>query len=392
MRERQKKKILGALALICAQILLTLVVLAVFDLFHHVLPARRQQREGMIKPIGAVVTATPDATPAMAAPETSVPETPAALELSAAPTPTVIPASTASSAEGTELRAEAGPNPADPPAEPELPPAPEETDTLRPRTLRERFAEHFSEEIIVTENSYTSPNISITIEKVEKPPEFPDMVYFFADIYLADINCFQAAFPASSTFAEARYIARDNHAILAVNGDCMVSLQQGLAIRNGMIYQQSPGVSDYCALYRDGTMETFRPDEYTQEEILAREPVQVWQFGPELLDDEGNPLEQFNISRTLQAVNPRTALGYYEPGHYCFVVVDGRRPEYSEGATMEALARLMKTLGCTAAFNLDGGASSAMVFNDSLVNLPSGFREINDMLIIREPEETNEIS
>ena len=415
MRKRQKKKILEILALACAQILLTIIVLAGFDLFHHVLPERKQQRDGMIKPIGAVITtaptaapeaptaapeaptAAPEAAPAMAAPETAVPERPASpapiATPAAAPTPATIPATTASAAGETSLRAAAGPDSADPPAEPELPAAPKETDMPRPRTLRERFAEHFSEEIIVTESSYTSPNISVTIEKVERPPEFPDIVYFFADIYLADINCFQAAFPVSGTFAEARYIARDNHAILAVNGDCMVSLQQGLAVRNGMIYHQMPGVSDYCALYRDGTMETFGPDEYMEEEILAREPVHVWQFGPELLDDEGNPLDEFNISRSLLPAHPRTALGYYEPGHYCFVVVDGRSRGYSEGATMEELARLMKTLGCTAAFNLDGGASSAMVFNNSLVNQPSGVREINDMLIIREPEaETSEIS
>ena len=100
----------------------------------------------------------------------------------------------------------------------------------------------------------------------------------------------------------------------------------------------------------------------------------------------GVPLEEFNISRSLLKVNPRTALGYYEPGHYCFVVVDGRQPGYSQGASMETLARLMSSLGCAAAFNLDGGASSAMVFQDKLVNRPSGHREINDMLIIREPE------
>ncbi len=40
-------------------------------------------------------------------------------------------------------------------------------------------------------------------------------------------------------------------------------------------------------------------------------------------------MTEFNS--TLGKANPRTAVGNYEPGHYCFLVVDGRQPGYSDG-------------------------------------------------------------
>lgn len=359
MKSKSSKRAGRTLSLVLIQILLTVAVLACFDLFHHVLPERKQQREGMIQPIGTV------AGTAFAA----EPEATAVAETAAEPEPT------AAAEEMLVQTAESAPAV-----------APELTAEPAPPTLRERFADRFTAETIVTDSAYTSANLAVSVEKVERPAAFPDMTYFVADIYVADVDCFRAAFPLNGTYAEAKYIARGNEAVLAVNGDCMIAIQQGLVVRNGMIYQSSPGISDYCILYPDGSMATLGSGTCTEEEILAQGPLQVWQFGPMLLDGNGEPLEEFNISSSLLAKNPRTALGYYEPGHYCFVVVDGRQGGYSDGATMEEMARLMSSLGCTAAFNLDGGASSAMVFRGELVNRPSGTREINDLLIIREPE------
>ena len=54
------------------------------------------------------------------------------------------------------------------------------------------------------------------------------------------------------------------------------------------------------------------------------------------------------------------------------IVVDGRSTGYSRGTTMTELAQLFLDRGATVAYNLDGGGSSAMVFNGSLVNNPLG--------------------
>ena len=66
--------------------------------------------------------------------------------------------------------------------------------------------------------------------------------------------------------------------------------------------------------------------------------------------------------------NPRTVIGYFEPGHYCFLVVDGRQKGYSRGASLFELSEWTSAMGCKAAFNLDGGGSSMMGFRGELIS------------------------
>ena len=111
---------------------------------------------------------------------------------------------------------------------------------------------------------------------------------------------------------------------------------------------------------------------------MESDPWQTWQFGPALLDENGEAKREFNSA--LYPPNPRCAIGYYEPGHYCFVVVDGRQERYSMGAHLRELSALMKKLGCKAAYNLDGGMSVQMYFNGAFQNHTSGVRPIGDII------------
>ena len=61
-------------------------------------------------------------------------------------------------------------------------------------------------------------------------------------------------------------------------------------------------------------------------------------------------------------IQPRTAVGINNNGRWLYlVVVDGRQPFYSTGATFQELADLLKDFGAAFAMALDGGGSSAMV-------------------------------
>ncbi len=63
-------------------------------------------------------------------------------------------------------------------------------------------------------------------------------------------------------------------------------------------------------------------------------------------------------------LDPRTALGINRNGRYLYiVVVDGRQPFYSQGATFLELAELLKEQGVAIAMSLDGGGSSALVID-----------------------------
>jgi hypothetical protein len=61
-------------------------------------------------------------------------------------------------------------------------------------------------------------------------------------------------------------------------------------------------------------------------------------------------------------LDPRTALGINRNGRYLYIlVVDGRQPFYSNGATFVELAELLRKQGAFLAMSLDGGGSSTLV-------------------------------
>jgi exopolysaccharide biosynthesis protein len=61
-------------------------------------------------------------------------------------------------------------------------------------------------------------------------------------------------------------------------------------------------------------------------------------------------------------LEPRTAIGINQNGRYLYLlVVDGRQPFYSAGATFQELAELLVDQGAYIAMSLDGGGSSTLV-------------------------------
>ena len=69
--------------------------------------------------------------------------------------------------------------------------------------------------------------------------------------------------------------------------------------------------------------------------------------------------------------DPRTAIGIREDGTVIQLTVDGRQPGYSAGFTGRELAENLIVCGAVDAAMLDGGASTAMLFEGELVNRPS---------------------
>jgi hypothetical protein len=75
------------------------------------------------------------------------------------------------------------------------------------------------------------------------------------------------------------------------------------------------------------------------------------------------------------ARQPRTAIGVTATGRILLVVIDGRQPRWSRGATLGELRTILRNLGAVDALNLDGGGSSEMVVKGEVVNRPSDGRE-----------------
>lgn len=86
-------------------------------------------------------------------------------------------------------------------------------------------------------------------------------------------------------------------------------------------------------------------------------------------------IPQFDAEPYLQKRHPRTAIGLSQDENtLILIVVDGRQPNYSDGATLPELAQMFLDAGAYTAINLDGGGSSTMVMDDNgtpkLLNSP----------------------
>lgn len=263
-----------------------------------------------------------------------------------------------------------------------------------------RFADQFaSGETKLTPTSYQSKNVSLEITT----RQFRTSTYYVADFYVRDITCLRAA--VALDYREQNAGSRKNvmqtpellelaGGVAGVSGDNFFARgASGLAVRNGLEWEnKSPYIDDICVLFRDGVMETFSSRSNAAwrtyiENAYARGPWQIWSFGPSLLDETGAAKTSFKSS--VAAENPRSAVGYYEPGHYCFVLVDGRQAGYSVGLTLAELSQVFAELGCKVAYNLDGGDTVAMAFSGAFVNKPEGGkpRAVSDILMVAEPLE-----
>jgi hypothetical protein len=86
--------------------------------------------------------------------------------------------------------------------------------------------------------------------------------------------------------------------------------------------------------------------------------------------------------------NPRTAVGATADGRLLIVTVDGRQPGHSVGMSLRELAELFVRLGARSAINLDGGGSTTMVIDGTIVNRisdPQERRVPTAVLVLREP-------
>lgn len=168
----------------------------------------------------------------------------------------------------------------------------------------------------------------------------------------------------------------------------------GLCVKNGKVIANGDSTRPFIGVKKDGTHIitdiSENPDVVPQLEQAAAGLQMVLKDG-EIYDYA--PLEPFSFVR-----HPRTCVGVKSDGNVLLLVVDGRIPEYSNGASLVDLARLMQSFGAARALNLDGGGSSAMYTEKSgeyvLHSRPADLfrptarlirKDYNAILIVRKP-------
>ena len=355
------------------------ISLVTFAYFHHVRP---RVPDTPIIPITVLdPTTSGDTTSQFGFPVSSsfgfpvATETPAPSETpSETPSDTPMPTDTPVS---TETPTET-PTPTEPPTPTPTPaptPTPVPTPTPEPDYsflgLGAKFHDKFNSDgsVTVASDRYVSGKLAVYLTTTV----YEGSTCRVADVYLCNIADFR------TVLAKDKYgynvgnesvekMAKRTSAVLAANGDYYGWHADAFMVRNGLLYNAEKPTSDMCVLYSNGVLKSYYAADFNGDEAIKNGAWQSWCFGPKLLEN-GKALTKFNTK--VSVANPRTVLGYYEPGHYCVITVDGRQ-DASPGLTMKQLSKFCESLGLSDAYNLDGGATSAMCLNGTVVNSRSG--------------------
>lgn len=240
-------------------------------------------------------------------------------------------------------------------------------------------------EAIVTDTSYQDDQISIQIETLR----IHDTTVYVADVVLVDAALLKTAL-AQNTYgrnvkATPSAMAREHEAILAINGDYYGFRESGVVLRNGVLYRDNDQ-ADSLLIDAAGDFLQLNGSVTRTDAYQSGAAWQAFSFGPTLLQDGEAVVDaRSEVSRS-RGSNPRTAIGQVSALHYIWIVSDGRTQE-SAGLTLLDLADLFASYGCQTAYNLDGGGSSTMVFNGTVINTPTdgrsaGEREVSDIVYV----------
>ena len=226
-------------------------------------------------------------------------------------------------------------------------------------------------DITSSDDYYKDDNIEISLKKYRQY----DTDIYVADIIVSDSSYLKTAFASDSygknVVDKTSNIANSNNAIIAINGDYYGVQEDGYVLKGGVIYRNTKrNNQEDLVIYEDGTIEIINENDISLEQLVKNGAYNILSFGPGLINNGVITVdENTEVDKSMQS-NPRTAIGMIDTNHYVFVVSDGRTSA-SEGLSLFELATFMNSLNCDIAYNLDGGGSSTMYFNGSVVNNPT---------------------
>ena len=99
--------------------------------------------------------------------------------------------------------------------------------------------------------------------------------------------------------------------------------------------------------------------------------------GPQIVRDGAPVFRAGEEFTTLQLTppDPRSAVGQLRDGRIVLIAVDGRQPGWSVGLTNFQLAQALVRYGAVTGMAFDGGGSTTMAYDGTLLNRPSGGTE-----------------
>jgi len=158
-------------------------------------------------------------------------------------------------------------------------------------------------------------------------------------------------------------VSNGKNAIAGINADFFdmggTNVMRGLCVKNGKLIHSADG-RPWFGITGDGkAVIEYAENYYTYKDSLANA------VGGSNILIKNYEVKEIDIGTDFADTrHPRTAVGIKPNGDIIFMVVDGRQPEISNGASLADLADLLGDLGCIDAINLDGGGSSTFVLKE----------------------------
>ena len=149
----------------------------------------------------------------------------------------------------------------------------------------------------------------------------------------------------------------------------------GIAIMDGVIQNQDPNQKGFVgAIKEDGT---FFSGYYSGNELVDLDVKYAAGFKPQLIVNGKKMITEGNGG---WGYGPRTAMGQKADGTILILVIDGRQPTRSIGASQKDVQDILFEHGAVNAIAMDGGSSSSMYFNHETITIPSAKNNINRYL------------
>ncbi len=221
----------------------------------------------------------------------------------------------------------------------------------------------------ISKTEYQDPTLHVVIEQGRKD----NCDYWVARVKIGHPSQLRTA--AAGGFEnefsmKGVFLAKRQNAVLAIDGDYFSYYPYGQIKRQGILYRDKlQGERDVLAIDENGDFHiVLTPARGTLGDTIdGKQLVNVFHFGPALvIDGEVGTLEaSYWLAPELK--RQRMCIAQTGPLEYMALCCAGPM-RGSEGMDLQQFAVLAQELGAVVAYNLDGGDSTMMIFNNEKIN------------------------
>jgi len=240
---------------------------------------------------------------------------------------------------------------------------------------------------------YEDPTIRVSISYKETTEYMEgyrgrNMGYWVVDVKVGHASQLRTAAAESfntETTLPVSDIANRVNAVVAINGDYFARHKEGYAIRQGsLIRDKLKGNRDALLIDEDGDFHVYHLPETSSltDTVNGKKVTNAFYFGPILVENGEVPkkLPNFTFLKP-DKYYARLAICQVDKLHYKLILTTMEQ-DYTLGIRLKDFAKLCQAEGAQIAYNLDGGLSTTLFFNNKRINEQKkvNFRSIPDIV------------